>query len=923
VEFTDFVQQEVQGPTDTGSCWKKVREMKGFYREPDAILISDGVRLRTLKEKANIFLKLFGDTNNTNCLPQEAQDYREKNKVTSTPDLSTESNTNTINKPFAVSELCKALAQIKKKGSAPGSDPVSYRVLREMPPVFIDILNQFYNLCWSTGLTPTSWRKADVVPVPKQGKARSNPKNYRPISLTPNIGKLYEKMIKVRLDYFCEKKGIIPKFQAGFRKRRSVTDHTVKLTAHIRKAISSNHAVVGTFFDIQRAFDSVWHNKLLSKLSSAGIEGRMLAFVTSFLSKRSIRVKYRGHFSEYRGIDMGVPQGSVIAPLLFSIMLSDITKLEAPQYSLNLFADDIAMWRTYRGRITRKSRQRDNWFKGYQDHVDKLAKYLENNGFVLAPEKCKLVIFGRRLIGKARKQITLNINGVEVPCSQTIKFLGVVFHQSLQWHLHIAHVIAKAKKKLNLLRCISRERWAGSGRVMINIATALVRSILLYGSECYNALRPHLLKRLMRVDVSSLRIALGLPSTSPHGLTYREAGILPFDSLVRLTSAKYVCRAGCVPNSTQEELWEPSQEIDKESNIPDLTSISDYIKPLLEPKVVKLPNPAVSLPPPFPDWELEEASYNYDYFKSCKAQEPNVAALEARVLLNTRYQNHLIIYTDGSRQAVDAVGAAFYIPELRLSYGVSLQAGASSYSAELMAIYMALEHFEPLIQPPSRICIASDSRAALIAIESGTTRERDSMVFEIRHMISGLTVRGCEISFLWVPSHVGIRGNERVDSLANQAALGLSYSAKIDIGLTANETGTLLKEKAWRMWVKEFGQEAKEKAWTVISEPAKKFCPALAGQRKKLLHRLRTNAWRYKFIADLKHCICGQGINIPHILMHCSARKAKITDLREALKAHDLQYNLENLLGSNPRTGWTIPNMVIDYLYQDKQGYLF
>ena len=146
-------------------------------------------------------------------------------------------------------------------------------------------LLKLYSRCWDTGSIPCAWKQATVIPVPKRGKPPRDPNSYRPISLTPHIGKLYEKMIKIRLEFHLEKHKIIPTSQAGFKKGRGCVDHIVKLTSHIKRSLARKRTTMAAFYDVRRAFDSVWHAKLLHKMSLIGINGKMYAFLQGFSTR--------------------------------------------------------------------------------------------------------------------------------------------------------------------------------------------------------------------------------------------------------------------------------------------------------------------------------------------------------------------------------------------------------------------------------------------------------------------------------------------------------------------------------------------------------------------------------------------------------------------------------------------------------------
>jgi ribonuclease HI len=404
---------------------------------------------------------------------------------------------------------------------------------------------------------------------------------------------------------------------------------------------------------------------------------------------------------------------------------------------------------------------------------------------------------------------------------------------------------------------------------------------------------------------------------------YFEAGILPFEKFVMLSSAKYICRAKCVANSIGPELDEESQHIKNPKAIPDLQSIHDFTKPLLDTDLIKFDTMAVNLPPPIPPWELARAEFFYDFSKFSKSHEPQLAMLEAKTMLNTYFQHHLHVFTDGSRISFDSVGSAFFVPQYNLAYSASVQSGASNYTAELLAIHMALEHFVSMRQLPLRICIASDSRGALVALDRGKKQERANLIAEILINTSSMIQRGCDVAFLWVPSHVGIRGNEKADSAAYNAALKLNHQTYFEPGLTAKEAGTLLTEKAWTLWKQEYVQIARTKGWFIQSPPTKKFDVPINGHNRGLFHRLRTNAWRFKFVDSANVCRCGEKLSIQHFLLKCPRRKPIADALSELLKTLDLPLGIESLLNENPKTGWSLSKAILEIFYKDPQGCLF
>ncbi len=174
------------------------------------------------------------------------------------------------------------------------------------------------------GKIPQSWKKLVIVPIRKPGKDCTNPGNYRPIALTSNVGKIMEKIVNERLMYHVENNNFFSKYQSGFRRGRNTMDPAVCLEHEIRKAQINRESVVAVFFDIEKAYDMMWREGLLIKLCKLGIKGQMYRWINNFLSGRAIKVRIGNSYSEKFVIENGTPQGSIVSPLLFSIMINDV-----------------------------------------------------------------------------------------------------------------------------------------------------------------------------------------------------------------------------------------------------------------------------------------------------------------------------------------------------------------------------------------------------------------------------------------------------------------------------------------------------------------------------------------------------------------------------------------------------------------------
>ena len=180
-------------------------------------------------------MEACAEASGTDSLPADMRQFRREMDATFTepaPDDSLAGNS-----PLTCTELRRALAAIRKVKVSTGVDTVSYQTLKEVPESFLKILQSFFQRCWDEGTIPGRWKHAVVVPIHKHGKPRKELGSYRSISLTSHLGKVYERVVKHRLEYYCESKKVFPACQAGFRRGRGVTDHLVKLSEHVGRAI--------------------------------------------------------------------------------------------------------------------------------------------------------------------------------------------------------------------------------------------------------------------------------------------------------------------------------------------------------------------------------------------------------------------------------------------------------------------------------------------------------------------------------------------------------------------------------------------------------------------------------------------------------------------------------------------------------------
>lgn len=205
-----------------------------------------------------------------------------------------------------------------------------------MPQKCIVLLTKIFNACLFLGYFPSCWKLAKVIGLKKSGKDETIPSNYRPISLLPSLGKLLERLIRDRLLKYT--KHIDEQF--GFRQSHSTIQQLARVTQHIAHNLNLNTPTGMFLLDIEKAFDTVWHNGLLHKLIKNNVPLDLVKLVQSYLSNRKFRVHMQNSTSDYYNVPAGVPQGSVLGPILFIVYINDIPK--QPHTQLACFADDTA-----------------------------------------------------------------------------------------------------------------------------------------------------------------------------------------------------------------------------------------------------------------------------------------------------------------------------------------------------------------------------------------------------------------------------------------------------------------------------------------------------------------------------------------------------------------------------------------------------
>ena len=358
-----------------------------------------------------------------------------------------------------------------------GADTINPAVLKECAEVLAKPLTILFRKSLESSKVPEIWKYANVTPIFKKG-SKSLASNYRPVSLTSIVCRLLESLIVDDIRKHLRDYKLILDTQHGFVEKKSCLSNLLSFLEEVTNYVDQGHPVDILYLDFSKAFDSVPHQRLLSKIRAHGIGNVLVDWIEDWLSGRKQRVVINGCKSGWNDVTSGVPQGSILGPLLFIIFINDIDcKIIS---ALSKFADDTKVYRTV-GKVERAFTLQEDLHSLYKWSTD--WQLLFNKG------KCKCLH-----VGNNNPQYDYFIGDERIESTLLEKDLGVQISKSLKPEEHIAFIVKKAN---NLLGCIRRTYTDKSLSNMVNLYITLVRPLLEY---CQQVWSPHLVKDVKKVE---------------------------------------------------------------------------------------------------------------------------------------------------------------------------------------------------------------------------------------------------------------------------------------------------------------------------------------------------------------------------------------------------------------------------------------
>ena len=441
-------------------------------------------------------------------------------------------------KPVSKEDVLKEILKLNHNKSA-GPDGFTPKIVQTCAYVLFEPLTYIFNKSIQMGIYPDFFKLAKVLPIYKS-KTKSDPSNYRPISLLNCFNKIFEKLINKQLVTFIKKNEILYKYQYAFREGYSQALALLEMTDNIKKEIDLGKYVATLFIDLKKAFDTVNHTILLEKLHYYGFRGHCNDFIRSYLSNRKQFVHCNGTNSEIMNIDCGVPQGSVLGPTLFLLYVNDMYKCIEHE-DLKLFADDTI--------CSSSDKNLNNVFEKMRVNIGKMKQWFDANKLTLNLTKTSYSIFHSIAKTISEEFDTMEFCGTEIKRNNSTVYLGLTIDEVLSWTHHVDNLITSLKKYFSLFYQL---RNAIPSKMKMQIFHAYVYSKISYGLHCYWFMNKVTKKKTQVICNKLLKTLMKKDMDYSTNKLYKEYKLLQLDDMHKFLILQFVHKSMYVTENTPE-----------------------------------------------------------------------------------------------------------------------------------------------------------------------------------------------------------------------------------------------------------------------------------------------------------------------------------------------------------------------------------
>ena len=452
--------------------WKYVNsKRKCNHKIPDIVYVDSGGHERvaeSAQDKVTVFNRYFSEVFNYEKLKQEGVRNFEDSDISCK-----------MEPLFIDSTLLLTHLQSLNVSKSAGADGLHPRILKELSNEICEPLKIIFETSMKTGKLPSDWKQANITAIFKKGK-RNSVCNYRPVSLTSVVCKVFEKLIRDHVMKYCISHDMFTNRQYGFIKGRSTVMQLLRVLDDWTELLENGGQIDVIYTDLEKAFDKVHHKILIQKLKNLQFDVNVLAWIEDFLTRRKQRVKIGDTVSDWSEVVSGIPQGSVLGPLLFIIFINDMIKECHYGSQIYLYADDSKIYKYVRNESDAKELQEDLY---------RIVNWINKNLLKLNVKKCTIVSYGRDI-----QSHRYSIGDINLERSESIKDLGVTFDDGLSFENHIKE---KVKKANSMLGIIKRNFDKMPPETSVMLYKSLVRSHIEYAGAVWS---PHHKKSIELIE---------------------------------------------------------------------------------------------------------------------------------------------------------------------------------------------------------------------------------------------------------------------------------------------------------------------------------------------------------------------------------------------------------------------------------------
>ena len=801
------------------------------------------------------------------------------------------------NEEITIAELKEVINQ--KQDSTPGEDQISYQIFKKLPEHSLKSITLLFNNIWKTGKIPSKFKHAIISPILKPDKNPQEPASYRPISLTDHIGKLLESIVTKRLNYLLEAKGIIKETQSGFRNKRQTLDHLARLVNEAQLCRKERKQIAAVFLDLEKAYDMLWREGALHEIHKAGIKGQMFNYILDFLKDRTFQVKVGNSLSSQYTQENGTPQGSVLSPTIFNIMINKATKvINSYKYiSLGQFADDTALWTRVKNAPkignTKKSKIKASKkiSKMLEKPTNHLIDELEKNGFKVNVNKTQCIFFFSNLENNIR------LNGEIVKSSTTAKYLGVIIDNKLSFKHHIKLLRDRGIKTLRILLYLSGKNWGLKSKHKLLLYKNYILPKFTYGEELFHLAPKSHLDMLNKIQNQALRNITGIRKSTKIEIVHLIAGIDPLH--IRRTKKQLHMFVRFFRNKKN-----PARDLYKSTNVSNKSQVDNSsltFNTIKNKKIIKLYNKDIQcIGPIAPSWKFKRPKIDVNLTNAIDKKTTDKKEMR-KITENylKEYDVYHKIYTDASKLN-QKVGIGIFDEEKNRSVQKRINNNISIASGELTAIKEVTKIVQDNPEEYTKsICICTDSLSACQAIKGSKNKiARPDLVLDIRKNYTNINYQNINLEILWIPSHINIKGNDMADKLANIGREKKEVDINIKMG--DSELKTFINTQVNKLIYKKELEHNNHPSVTRFLKvmPTLNTTVKLDGNHK-LLNRLRSGVTTFEGPNTEIFCLkCKCRLSIKHCLKYCKLFEKERNVVKDCLYQENIAFKMKNILST-------------------------